>query len=122
MELSILLKCFISIGTGNPWKKSIAKGSWKFFSNTLVGIATKTEDTTKVFVERHRRLYKARRYFQFNIQQGLQNVGLEEYKAAGLINAATAQYMDGQETKSAAQECAMNLKQKQCICSVLDFS
>jgi predicted acylesterase/phospholipase RssA len=122
MELSALLKCFISIGTGNPGRKSIAKGSWKFFSDTLVGIATETEDTAKVFVERHRRLYEARRYFRFNVQQGLQNVGLEEYKAAGLIDAATAQYMDGQETKSAAQECAMNLKQKQCMCSELDFS
>jgi predicted acylesterase/phospholipase RssA len=122
MELSALLKCFISIGTGNPGKKSIAEGSWKFFSETLVSIATETEDTAKVFVQRHRWLYETRRYFRFNVQQGLQNVRLEEYKAASLIDAATAEYMDGQETKSTAQECATNLKQKHCMCSELNFS
>src|SRR6187402_2545693 len=40
VELSTLLKCFISIGTGNPGKKPIAEGSLKFFSETLVSIAT----------------------------------------------------------------------------------
>ncbi|KAL5330889.1 hypothetical protein ACEPPN_000414 [Leptodophora sp. 'Broadleaf-Isolate-01'] len=111
-ELSALLKCLISVGTGNPGKKPIAEGSFKFFTETLVGIATQTEDTAKVFVERHRLLYENRRYFRFNVQQGLQGVGLEEYKAAALIDAATTEYMDGQELKSAARECAMNLKQK----------
>lgn len=122
MELSQLLKYFVSAGTGNPGRRPIAEGPLKFFSETLVGIATRTEDTAKVFVERHRRLYEARHYFRFNVQQGLQNVGLEEYKAAALIDAATAEYMDGQETKSATQECAMNLKQKHCTWAELDFS
>lgn len=121
-ELSALLKCFISVGTGNPGRKPIAEGSLKFFSETLVGIATQTEDTAKVFVERHRLLYETRRYFRFNVQQGLQGVGLEEYKAAALIDAATAEYMDGQESRSAAQECAVNLKQKHCMLAELDFS
>ncbi|TVY22961.1 Calcium-independent phospholipase A2-gamma [Lachnellula hyalina] len=111
-ELSALLKCFVSIGTGNPGRKPIAEGSLKFFSQTLVGIATQTEDTAKIFVTRHRLLYETKRYFRFNVQQGLQGVGLEEYKAAGLIDAATAEYMDGQESKSAAHECAVNLQQK----------
>ncbi|KAH6665736.1 phospholipase, patatin family protein [Halenospora varia] len=121
-ELSTLLKCFISVGTGNPGRKPIAEGSFKLFSETLVGIATQTEDTAKIFVERHRLLYETKRYFRFNVQQGLQGVGLEEYKAAGLIDAATAEYMDGQESRSAAQECAMNLKQKHCMLAELDFS
>jgi len=122
MEFSALLKCFVSVGTGNPGRKPIAEGALKFFSETLVGIATQTEDTAKVFVERHRFLYEAKRYFRFNVQQGLQGVGLEEYKAAGLIDAATAEYMDGQESRSAAQECAMNLKQKHCMLAEPDFS
>ena len=121
-ELGDLLKCFVSIGTGNPGTRPIAKGPLKFFSETLVGIATQTESTAKLFVTRHRRLYETKRYFRFNVHQGLQNIGLEEYKEAGLIDAATAEYMDGQEVKSAAQECALNLEQKQCVYSDLDFS
>jgi hypothetical protein len=73
-------------------------------------------------VERHRRLYEGKRYFRFNVQQGLQDVGLEEFQAAALIDAATVEYMDQQETRSAAQECAMNLKQKKCMSAELDFS
>ena len=120
--MSALLKCFVSIGTGNPGRKPIAEGSLKFFSQTLVGIATQTEDTAKIFVTRHRLLYETKRYFRFNVQQGLQGVGLEEYKAAGLIDAATAEYMDGQESKSAAHECAVNLQQKHRMLAELDFS
>lgn len=122
VELRDLLKCFVSLGTGNPGRKLIAEGAMKFFSETLVGIATQTEDTAKVFIERHRNLYVAKRYFRFNVQQGLQDVGLEEYKKEALIDAATAEYMDSQETKSAAQLCAMNLKQKQCKYIEADFS
>ncbi len=121
IELGEVLKCFVSVGTGNPGRKPIAEGTLKFFSETLVNIATQTEDTAKVFVERHRRLYEDKRYFRFNVQQGLQDVGLEEYRKEALIDAATAEYMDSQETKSAAQECALNLKQKQCTFAEVDF-
>ncbi|PQE09028.1 Acyl transferase acyl hydrolase lysophospholipase protein [Rutstroemia sp. NJR-2017a BBW] len=112
VELGTLLKCFVSVGTGNPGTKPIAEGPLKFFSDTLVDIVTQTEDTAKIFVQRHRKLYEGKRYFRFNFQQGLQGVGLEEYKAAPLVEAATADYMDNQEIRSAAQECAVNLKQK----------
>ncbi|KAI9675964.1 MAG: hypothetical protein M1829_003202, partial [Trizodia sp. TS-e1964] len=111
-ELKKLLKCFVSIGTGNPGSKPISEGPLKFFSETLVRLATQTEDTAKAFVERHRLLYENKRYFRFNVQQGLQDVGLEEFKKAALLDAATAEYMDQQESKSAANACAANLKQK----------
>lgn len=116
------MKCFISIGTGNPGRKPIAERFVDFFTKTLVALATQTEDTAKTFVDRHRRLYEKKRYFRFNVQQGLQGVGLEEYKKEALIEAATVEYMDGQETKSSVQACAINLKQKHCMCSDLDFS
>ena len=86
-----------------------------FFSKTLVSIAAQTEDTAKLFVARHRNLYEGKRYFRFNVQQGLQDVGLEEFKKVALIDASTAEYMGLQETKSDARACAINLKQKQGI-------
>ena len=113
-ELQQLLKCFVSIGTGNPGTKPIAEGAFKFFSETLVNIATQTEETAKVFIDRHRYLYERKRYFRFNVEQGLQSVGLEEYEKEALIDAATANYMDSQQTKSAVQACVSNLKLKQC--------
>ena len=75
----------VSIGTGNPRIKPIAEGALKFFSETLVNIATQTEATAKIFAERHRLLYESKRLFRFNVEQGLQGVGLEEYKKGALI-------------------------------------
>jgi hypothetical protein len=121
-ELSEILKCFVSIGTGHPGTKPVQENAYKFFRDTLASIATQTEHTAKLFLERHLRLCESKRYFRFNVQQGLQGIGLQEYKAEPRIVGATAEYMDGQETRSAARECAMNLKQKQCMCADLDFS
>ena len=113
-ELQQFLKCFVSIGTGSPGLKPIAKGAFKFFSETLVNIVTQTEETAKVFINRHRYLYQRKRYFPFNVQQGLQGVGLEEYEKEALIDAATAEYMDSQQTKLDVEACVSNLRLKQC--------
>jgi len=39
-DLKPLVKCFISIGTGNPGKKAIKDNILGFLSRTLMGIAT----------------------------------------------------------------------------------
>ena len=122
VELSKLLKCFVSIGTGDPGLKPVSEGPWKFLSETLVGIATDTEKTAELFVERHYLLYEKKRYFRFNVQQGLQGISLDEYREAARIHAATVKFMNKQETRSATQECAVNLKEKQCTFAELDFS
>lgn len=43
----------------------------------------------KIFVERHRELYEGKSYFRLNVQQGLQDNELIEYKSAPLIDTAT---------------------------------
>ena len=121
-ELKDLLKCVISIGTGDPGLKPISDGLLTFFSETLVRIITDTADTAKRFISTHRLLYEQKRYFRFNVQQGLQEVGLEEYKKTALIDAATTEYMEMQETKLGLSECALNLKLKKCAYSDEDFS
>jgi predicted acylesterase/phospholipase RssA len=116
VELIKILKCFISIGTGNPGLKPINEGPWKFLSETLVKITTDTEKSAELFIDRHRLLYEKKRYFRFNVQQGLQGIGIDEYREAARIDAATTKYMNAQETRSATRECALNLKQKHCTC------
>jgi predicted acylesterase/phospholipase RssA len=46
-DLKPLVKCFISIGTGNPGKMAFEDSMIKFLSETLVQIATETENTEK---------------------------------------------------------------------------
>ncbi|RDW89126.1 hypothetical protein BP6252_01158 [Coleophoma cylindrospora] len=44
-ELNDMLKCVISIGTGDPGTQPIAEGIVKLFSRTLVQMATETQNT-----------------------------------------------------------------------------
>jgi len=114
-ELKSLVKCFVSIGTGNPGKKAIEDNIFKFLSGTLVAIATETENTADRFVARWRQHFDEGRYFRFNVHQGLQGVGLAEYREQGVIEAATNEYLRHQEQKFRVRDCALNLKQKQSV-------
>jgi hypothetical protein len=114
-ELKPLVKCFISIGTGNPGKAPIADKVWKFLSKTLVELATETERTASKFAGRWKAHLFAKRYFRFNVQQGLQDIGLAEYQKEGAIEVATVEYLEEAEQSIRVQECARNLKQKQSV-------
>ncbi|KAL9001999.1 MAG: hypothetical protein Q9188_005051 [Gyalolechia gomerana] len=113
VELKPLVKCFVSIGTGHPGKKPIEDNIAKFLAKTLVAIATETESTADNFIGRWRQQYEQKRYFRFNVHQGLQGVGLEEYEEQGTIEAATDEYLRHIEQKSRVRDCIHNLKKKQ---------
>lgn len=50
VDLKPLVKCFISIGTGNPGKKVMEENLLKFMSKTLPELSTQTEHTEKKFI------------------------------------------------------------------------
>ena len=114
-DLSAMVKCFVSIGTGKPETSKIHDNAWKFFSDTLTKIVTDTEATAKNFEASHSLLFHAKRYFRFNVEQGLQGVGLEEYAEVPKITTATAEYMDWAHITKEAEACALNLAQKDCM-------
>ncbi|KAF4920399.1 Calcium-independent phospholipase A2-gamma [Colletotrichum fructicola] len=112
-NLKPLVKCFISLGTGNPGKKSIQDRLDKFVSDTLIAISTDTEATAEKFIGRWRQHYDSNQYFRFNVEQGLQQVGVAEYEQQGLIEAATEEYLEGQAQTFRVRDCVVNLKEKQ---------
>ena len=114
-DLKPLVKCFISIGTGDPGKKALEDNMLKFLSKTLVGIATETTETEKKFIARWARHYDEKRYFRFNVDQGLQDVGLAEHKEQGRIEAATDEHLRHQTQKFRVRDCVQNLEQKQSV-------
>jgi hypothetical protein len=111
-DLKPLVKCFISIGTGNPGKKALEDNVFKFLSKTLVRIATETENTEKKFIARWAQHHDEKRYFRFNVEQGLQDVGLAEYKEQGKMEAATDKYLGHQAQKFRVRDCVENLRMK----------
>ena len=114
-DLKPLVKCFISIGTGHPGKKALEDNIVKFLSKSLVGIATETEETERKFIARWAKHYDEKRYFRFNVDQGLQEVGLAEYKEQGRMQAATDEYLRHQGQKFRVRDCVENLQQKQSV-------
>lgn len=114
-ELKPLVKCFISIGTGNPGMKAIENNMLKFLSKTLVDITTDTEETARKFMARWRQHYDQNRYFRLNVDQGLHDVGLAEYTEQGKIEAATHIYLDDQAQIFRVRDCVQNLKLKQSV-------
>jgi hypothetical protein len=120
-EIKPLVKCFISIGTGNPGKKAFKDSMIKFLSETVVQISTETEATEKKFIARWAKHFDEKRYFRFNVEQGLQDIGLEEYKKQGAIEAASEGYLTHVTQKFRVRDCIQNLRLKQSV-YIQDFS
>ncbi|RDL41527.1 Uncharacterized protein BP5553_01506 [Venustampulla echinocandica] len=94
-KIDNVVGCILSIGTGDPGIHSFSKNAWKVLTETLRNLATETEATERRFSSTHSYLTASTpRYFRFNVQQGLQSVGLAEYKEAGKIKTVTEEYMD----------------------------
>ena len=110
-----LVKCFVSIGTGNPGIKGFEDSFVKFLGKTVVGIATETEETEKRFIARWRRHYDDNRYFRFNVDQGLQTIGVDEYKQKGAMESATERYLIHQAQKNRVRDCIQNMRLKQSV-------
>lgn len=87
------VKCLVSIGTGKPALKAI--GSYPLeLANTLLQIATETEQTAELFSKEHCDLVEDDRYFRFNVDQGLENISFEESDKMGPMFAATRRYLE----------------------------
>ncbi|OJD27184.1 hypothetical protein ACJ73_01426 [Blastomyces percursus] len=110
--LEPLVNCFISIGTGNPGVSPMNEGALKMLATDMVKMATQTERTAETFQARHRGLFDRERYFRFNVAQGLQTVGLEEYKKQGLLEAATDDYLTSTEQRVRLRNCVKRLNEK----------
>ncbi|OAX82787.1 hypothetical protein ACJ72_02859 [Emergomyces africanus] len=120
-ELEPLVNCFISIGTGNSGVSPLNEGALKLLAKDMVKMTTQTERTAETFQARHRGLFDRKRYFRFNVAQGLQNVGLDEYKKEGLLEAATDDYLTSTEQKIRLRDCVQQLKEKTSK-SPIDFA
>jgi len=112
-DLKPLVKCFISIGTGNPGKKAFEDNIIKFLGQTVVEIATETENTERRFIVRWAKHFDEKRYYRFNVEQGLQSIGLDEYKKQGAMEAATESYLTHMAQKFRVRDCIQNLRLKQ---------
>jgi len=78
-------------------------------------IVTGTEAIEKKFMARWDKHFDEKQYFRFNVEQGLQNIGLEEYRKKGVIEAASEGYLTHTAQKFRVRDCIQNLRLKENV-------
>lgn len=112
-QLESKLKCLVSIGTVVPNLKPVrddVAGIWA----TLKDLATETEKTAQQFHRDKSSLDDEGRYYRFNVDRGLEDIGLEESKKMKEIAAATRHYVESQAVFKQVKACANNLVGREC--------
>ncbi|KAL9042408.1 MAG: hypothetical protein Q9214_003789, partial [Letrouitia sp. 1 TL-2023] len=92
--------CIVSIGTGIPVSRDFGRTIKPLF-NKLKEMATDTEKVAREFEEemKHKHGNEQKVYFRFNVQQGLEQVGLQEWKEMERINVATRDYLKSHSSR-----------------------
>ncbi|KAI9659662.1 MAG: hypothetical protein M1829_006570 [Trizodia sp. TS-e1964] len=108
------VQCLVSIGTGIPSLK-LFRDNLFHISETLVAIATETEQTAERFQRAKAYLNSSNRYSRFNVERGLENIGLEESTKRKEIAAATRRYVASQDVFKQMQTCAVNLASQEYV-------
>jgi hypothetical protein len=112
------VKCLVSIGTGVPSLKPF-KDDVLHIGETLIAIATETEQTAERFRHERGLLDSTGRYYRFNVVRGLEDIGLEDIgleEAAKVkeMAAATRRYISSQEVHKQMQACAGSIASREC--------
>ncbi|KAJ5588159.1 hypothetical protein N7537_010837 [Penicillium hordei] len=113
-DLESQLRCLVSVGTGVPKPKAFGDYPHQIV-NALIRMATDTQRIADAFHEEHASLDDQRRYFRFNVDRGLEEVGLQESSKKNVIAAATRSYLATQIVQSNLRICGELLKTRECL-------
>ena len=100
--------CIVSIGTGMLKVKDVGN-NYKGLFESLAEIATDTEKVAREFEEevKYRHGDEQPIYFRFNVQHGLEDIGLEEWHEMGRTYGVTRKYLKRQWTQ--VERCVSQL-------------
>ena len=99
------IECIVSIGTGKGSLKAFGR-NLKQIGQTLIDITTDTDEKATLFASDHPQYDKEgaeRRYFRFQVAQGLESVGIAEHKKIKELAAATQIYMENSDQAGTKQ-------------------
>ena len=105
--------CIVSVGTGTLLSRDVGRTIKPLFE-TLEKMATDTEKVAREVEKEMKYKYgiEQQTYFRFNVQHGLEHVGLEEWKELGRTMVATQDYLI--EQSSQVELCASQILQPEC--------
>ena len=112
-----MVGCMVSIGTGKPAFNQLGRG-YRGLYKTIMGKATETEGTA----ERGARMHADDPYFRFSVEQGLQDVKLDDHRKVRRILGVTDRYLEHQAQQKDLEACAQALSTKRCEFASLPIS
>ena len=102
------------IGIGVPSLKAF-QDNVIHIHETLTALTTETEQTAEKFRRARPELDKTDRYYRFNVEHGLEGIGLEEpKKKKKKIIAVTQHYLKLQDVLKRMQACIDNITNRKC--------
>jgi hypothetical protein len=119
------ISCIISIGTG---KADVIEAKAPGFFQKVIptdlieALKCMSTDCENIAREMESRFSTSPNLcFRFNVDQGLQDVGMEEWKELGNIKAKTIQYLEEPSIKEKVDQAALALSNNVRKCSVRDI-
>ena len=100
--------CIVSVGTGWTNSASLANSKLHNIAAACAKIALDAQGKADEFLHDSfgTELWKAKKYFRFNVEQGMQDVKLDEWKATEKMAAMTAAYLSRKDKAEEVQSCA----------------
>ena len=108
-EAESRLTCFTSIGTGHLGLNETTNDAGEMLRDTTVKVITQTERTARDFEESHFALFGAGRAFRFNVDHGLEKIGLDEWNQLRDIRAKTRNWLGHARHSNEVGLCAKQL-------------
>ena len=97
-DMDARMGCIVSIGTGQSPLTSWGNNALDVIG-TLKHLATETEKTENRFRMSHEGRKWSNLYFRFNVERGLEKIGLEEHNKRPELATATRIYLDTHDTR-----------------------
>ena len=101
------LKCLISIGSGVGPTASMSRSPG--LVDAIRQISTESEHVAESFLRSHRDLLVGRRYFRFNVDKGLEKVGLGDWGRQNTLVSSTRSYLLSARVYGEIQGCVLAL-------------
>ena len=95
-DIDARMGCILSIGTGQSPLTSWGENALEVV-DTLKGLATETEKTEKRFRMSIQGGKWSNLYFRFNVERGLEKIGLGDHNKKAELAAATRAYLDNDD-------------------------
>jgi hypothetical protein len=103
--------CILSLGTGCVSAPSLDKAKLHKVLKACVNISTDSEHTAEKFLDDKRgmELREHGKSFRFNVEQGMQDIELDEWRDSEKMDAVTMRYLKRPERAKEIQACAQSL-------------